>query len=517
MNISEMLARNARTLPNDIALVERTPSKQLRKEITWKEFDERVNRIANALIARGIRKGDRVIHWMMNSINWLEAYLAIVRTGAWAVPLNFRFTSQDLKYCIDIVEPRALILDEQFIEKVKAVNDQHRSIRSYIAIGQNLPHDMESLEDLIIKSPSKPVEVEISEEDPCGLYFTSGTTGTPKPILLTHKNMECAAITEVVHGLRKPGDIFIILKPLYHTGDKIHWLASLIIGGPAVIQREKITPQIIFETIHEEQGTVAMLLVPWIHDILTALDSGELKKEKYDLHCWHLVLLGAQPVPPSLVKRWKEIFPEMQYEVNYGLTEAAGPGCIHLGIGNEHKLGSIGKAGFNWEARIVDEKNEDIAPGEIGEIIVKGNGVMEEYYKNPEKTAETIKNGWLYTGDMGRMDSDGFIWLVDRKKDVIISGGENVYPVEVENVLQSHPKIHDVAVIGLRDERSGEIVVAVIELEPDVSESIKKEIVQFCEENLPRYKRPRRIIFDKVPRNPTGKIEKSKMRQRYTG
>jgi len=419
---------------------------------------------------------------------------------------------------VDIAEPKAMILDEQFIEKVEAVSDhQHLPIKKYIVAGQSLPHDMEGFEDVITHSLSQPVQMEIREEDPCGLYFTSGTTGTPKPILLTHKNMECAAITEVAHGLRKPGDVFLLLKPLYHTGDKIHWLGSLILGGPAVIQREKITPQAIFEAIHEERGTVAMLLVPWLHDILTALDSGKLKKEEYDLSCWHLVRLGAQSVPPSLVKRWKKNFPAMQYEVNYGLTEAAGPGCIHLGIGNEHKLGSIGKAGYNWEARIVNRKGEDVTPGEIGEIVVKGNGVMKEYYKNPEKTAETIKNGWLYTGDMGKMDSDGFIWLVDRRKDVIICGGENVYPAEVENVLQGHPKIHDVAVIGLPDERLGEIVVPIIELEPDVPESIEKEIFLFCEENLQRYKRPRRIIFDKVLRNPTGKIEKLRMRKRYVG
>jgi len=515
MTISEMLARNARVFPNVIALIERVPSKHLRRQITWKHFDERANRIAHALTARGIRKGDRVIHWMTNSINWLEAYFGIIRTGAWAVPLNYRFSSRDFNYCVDIAEPKAIILDEQFIERVEAAHYKSLPAKNCIVVGDTLPHDMERFEDVTAKSPSAPVQIEVRDDDPCGLYFTSGTTGEPKPILLTHKNMECAAITEVVHGLRKSGDVFVVLKPLYHTGDKIHWLASLILGGTAVIQREKITPHAIFEAIHEERGTVAMLLVPWIHDILTALNSGELKKGHYDLSCWRLVLLGAQHVPPSLVKRWNEHFPNMQYEVNYGLTEAAGPGCIHLGIGNDQKLGSIGKAGFNWEARIVNDKGEDALPGEIGEIIVKGNGVMKEYYKNPEKTAATIKHGWLYTGDMGKMDSDGCMWLVDRKKDVIISGGENIYPAEVEEILQSHPQIHDVAVLGLPDKRLGEIAAAIIELEPDVRKSMEEEILLFCEENLPRYKRPRRIIFDKVLRNPTGKIEKIKMKERY--
>jgi acyl-CoA synthetase (AMP-forming)/AMP-acid ligase II len=517
MNISEMLARNARVFPEEIALIERVPSKNLRTQITWRQFDERVNRIANTLVTRGVEKGDIVMHWMMNSINWLEAYFGIVRIGAIAAPLNFRFTEKDFKYCVDVAEPKAVILDEQFTDKVEALRHPLLSPDRCLVNGERTPKGMESLENVMAQSESAPMEIMIEDEEPCGLYFTSGTTGNPKPILLTHKNMECAAITEVAHGLRKSGDIWVTLKPLYHTGDWIHWLASLVLGETSVIQREKITPRAIFDAIHEERGTVAMLLIPWLQDILTSLNSREIKIEDYDLSCWRLVLLGTQHVPPSLVLRWKEKFPQMRYEVNYGLTEASGPGCIHLGMEDEHKLGSIGRAGFNWEARIVDDKGNDVPRGEVGEIVVKGNGVMREYYKNPKTTAETIKNGWLYTGDIGKMDLEGFIWFVDRKKDVIICGGENIYPVEVEEVLQGHPKVHDVGVVGLPDQRLGEIVTAVIDLEPDVPKSsdIEKEILLFCEKNLPRYKRPRRIIFDKVPRNPTGKIEKTKMKKNY--
>jgi acyl-CoA synthetase (AMP-forming)/AMP-acid ligase II len=320
---------------------------------------------------------------------------------------------------------------------------------------------------------------------------------------------------EVVHGLRKRGDIFAILKPLYHTGDFIHWLSSLILGEPAVIQGDKITPQVIFETIQEERITVLMLLVPWIQDILTELEASKLKKEDYDLSSWRLVLFGAQPVPPDLIHCFREKFPHLEWELNYGLTEASGPGCIHLNSMDTHKIGSIGKPGVNWEARIVNEKGEDVKIGEVGEIIVRGNGVMKGYYKNPQKTAETIRNGWLYTGDIGRIDSDGFFWIVDRKKDVIISGGENIYPVEIEETLRRHPKVHDVAVIGLTDERLGEVVAAVIELKNCVSESVKEEIQQYSDEKLPRYKRPRHIVFDKVIRNPTGKVEKVRMKEKY--
>ena len=319
MNISEMAARNGRMFPEGVALVERGLTREVRRQITWKQFDERINRIANGLIGRGIKKGDCVMNWMMNSINWLEAYLGILRAGALAVPLNHRFTIPDVKYCLDVVEPKAIIFDEQFTDQIEAVVKPFNSVKSgnCIVVGEEVPAAMERFEDLIAQSSSRPVEMEINDEDPCAVYFTSGTTGPPKPILLTHKNMESIAITGVVHGLRKPGDIFIILKPLYHAGDKMLWFGSLILGGPAVIQRGKITPQVIVEAIHEERITMVMLLVPWVLDILAALDRGEIKKEDYDLSSWRLVLFGAQPVPPHLVRSFKEHFPHVEYEVYY--------------------------------------------------------------------------------------------------------------------------------------------------------------------------------------------------------
>ncbi len=295
----------------------------------------------------------------------------------------------------------------------------------------------------------------------------------------------------------------------------MHWFGSLVVGGRATILPE-MSHKNLFDAVHRERGTVAFLLVPWAQDVLGALDRGELKIEDYDLSCWRLLHMGAQPIPPSVVRHWKEYFPDMEYDTTYGLSESTGPGCVHLGIENEHKVGAIGRAGYTWETRIVNENGEDIAPGEIGELLVRGGGVMREYYKNPEKTAETLKEGWLYTGDMAREDDEGFIYLVDRKKDVVITGGENIFPVEVENVLQSHPGVYDTAVIGIPDERLGELVTAVID--PQTGATLtEEEINEFCEKNLPRYKRPRRIYFDKVPRNPTGKIEKPKLREKYAG
>jgi acyl-CoA synthetase (AMP-forming)/AMP-acid ligase II len=514
MTISDMLAKNAAIYTDETALVEIKPSENKRFEITWKEYNDRANRIANALIDRGIGKGDRVIHLMMNSISWLEVYFGIIRTGAWAVPLNFRFTSKDIKYCADIAEAKVIIYGKEFIERIDAIKSQLHNVVSYIFAGENILSGTESLNSIINNSSPKPTGILLGEEDACGLYFTSGTTGQPKPILLSHKNMKFAAIVESQHHFQKHDDNFILLPPLYHTGAKMHWFGSLITGSRATLLKE-ISPRYIFEAVDRERGTIVWLLVPWVMDILEALDRGELNKEDYVLRSWRLMHIGAQPVPSSLIKRWKKYFPNIQYDTNYGLSESTGPGCIHLGIENEHKVGAIGKAGYNWQVRIVDDKGKDVAKGKVGEIIVKGDGVMKEYYRNPEKTSEAIKDGWLYTGDMAKMENDGFIYFIDRKKDVVITGGENIFPIEIEGILLNHPKIYDAAVIGIPDDRLGEIAIAVVDPKPDINLT-KEEVMTYCQDNIPKYKRPRHIVFDKVPRNPTGKIEKPKLREKYS-
>ncbi len=514
IHIGEMLARNARMYPNDVALIERIPSEKKRREITWKQFDEMANRFANVLIHKGIKKGDKVIHLMMNSIDWLIAYFGIVRTGAWAVPLNFRFTGNDIKYCCDVVEPKLMIFSEEFIDRISEIKDNLPTVKDYIFVGKEVPSYAEPFERLLEKSSPNPPNIEITYDDPCGLYFTSGTTGTPKPILLTHKNMVCACITENAHHYQTKKDKFILIPPLYHTGAKMHWFGSFMVGGSAVILKG-ISPEWILEAISEEKGTVIFLLVPWAQDILLKLDSGEIKLKDYQLSQWRLMHIGAQPIPPSLVKHWKEYFPNMAYDTNYGLSESTGPGCVHLGIENEHKVGAIGLPGFNWETRIVDEGGNTVKMGEVGELIVRGDGVMREYYKNPEATAKTLRNGWLYTGDMAKQDEDGFIYLVDRKKDLIICGGENVFPVEVEDFFHAHPSVKDVAAIGYPDERLGEVVTVIIDVVPG-KVLTEEDVLKYCEK-LPKYKRPQKVFFGEVPRNPTGKIEKPKLRKKYIG
>lgn len=514
ITVPEMLARNARMYPGDCALVELKPSKNFRREITWKEFDAEANRVTNALLASGIKPGDRVIHWMMNSIDWLIAYFGILRTGAWVVPLNFRFTSQDFLYCAEISEAKTMIIGEEFIERVDAIKFRLAGINKYVAVAPQAPGYMSLYHDFISAASEASPEIQLQDAGSCSLYFTSGTTGQPKPILLSHNNLKCAAITEYAHHRQTKDDNFVLIPPLYHTGSKMHWFGSLATGSKATLISE-VTSKNILETVHNERATIVWLLVPWAHDILIAFEKGELRKDDYDLSCWRLMHIGAQPVPPSLVRQWKQVFPDMQYDTNYGLSESTGPGCVHLGVENEHKVGAIGRPGFNWETRIVDDKGQVLGKSQIGELCVKGDGVMMEYYKNPAKTSECLKEGWLYTGDMATMDEDGFIYLVDRKKDLIITGGENIYPVEIEDTLHNLNKIYDVAVIGLPDERLGELAVAIIDPKPGEILS-ENEVLEYCKKNLARHKVPRKIIFAKVPRNPTGKIEKPKLRELFS-
>lgn len=513
MNIVDLVYRNARLYPEDTAFVEVRSVSKVRTETTWKQFNERTNRLANALIARGVKKGDKVFWLGKNSITWLEAFFSIIKTGAWINPLNFRFTDENILYCSAAAEPSCFLFEEEYAGRIQGIRPKLPTCRKYICTGEEPFGDFEAMEKLIAEgSPAAP-PVDIRDEDELGLYFTSGTTGAPKPILLQHKNLFAPAVNEVTGLSLTKEDSLLMMPPMYHVAMG-HLLGSMLTGAKTALLTEAVTPKAILDVISTEKLRVAFLLVPWALDILGALDKGEIKKGDYDLKHWRILQMGAQPIPTTLIRKCREYFPEMQCHNTYGLSESSGPGSIHNRITSESKIGAIGKPGLLWDARIVNDQGEDVPQGSVGEIALKGMGVMKEYYRNPELTARTIVNGWLRTGDLARMDEDGYIYLVDRAKDLVISGGENVYPVEVEEVIQKHPKVRDVAVIGAPHERLGEIVTAVID---PVTEGAltQEEMMAYCDENLPRYKRPRKIIFGSVPRSPTGKIEKPKLREKY--
>ena len=532
MPVTDLLIRNAREHGDEVALVELNPGMQdprkvsfkefelvqqtqphpFRHEITWQVFNEKANRVANMLIAGGIEKGDRVAILMFNCLEWLPIYFGILKTGAIAVPFNFRYTSNEISYCADLADVSALFFGPEFVTRLQVNLDELILGRTLIYVGDNCPEFAQSYYQLVADYPSSEPGIELTNDDFGAIYFSSGTTGFPKAILHKHLSLYQAAEMEAVHHHTGRGDCFLCIPPLYHTGAKFHWMGSLWTCSKAVLLKGT-KPDVILKAVSDEQCTIVWLLVPWAQDILDALDRGELKISDYKLDQWRLMHIGAQPVPPSLIRHWKDYFPEHQYDTNYGLSESTGPGCVHLGLENIGKVGAIGVPGYRWECKIVDENGVTVKQGEVGELCVKGPGVMTEYYKNPEATKEVLRDGWLFTGDMARQDEEGFYYLVDRKKDVIVSGGENIYPVEIENFLEEYYKVKDVAVIGLPDKRLGEVTGAVIAVK-DGMECTAEEINRFCTQ-LPRYKRPRVIIFADVPRNATGKIEKPALRKRY--
>ncbi|MBR2835335.1 MAG: acyl--CoA ligase [Coriobacteriales bacterium] len=553
MPITDLLRNNAKNYGNEVALVEINPQIQevrhvtwrdydlvesdkaqaYRREITWRVFDEKSNRMANLLLSRGVHKGDKVAILLMNCIEWLPIYFGILKTGATVVPLNYRYTSSEIEYCVNKADVNVLIFGPEFIGRVEEVVPTLHQNRLLFYVGDDCPTFAESYSELTANCSSADPMIELTDDDEAAIYFSSGTTGFPKAILHKHRSLSQSAVVEQKHHSQTHDDVFLCIPPLYHTGAKMHWFGSLLSGSKAVLLRG-VSPKYIFDAVSEEGCTIVWLLVPWVQDILVALEQQDLRKEDYKLDQWRLMHVGAQPVPESLIKRWKQWFPTHDYDTNYGLSESIGPGCVHLGVENIDHVGAIGVPGYGWKTKIVDEKGNVVKPGEVGELCVQGPGVMTCYYKDPVATAETIVDGWLCTGDMAQLDKDGFIWLVDRKKDVIISGGENLYPVQIEDFLTQHPCIKDVAVIGLPDPRLGEIAAAIIEVKPgvlgdtklsdeamesglkhfDSEDDLRADVEQFCC-GLPRYKRPRRIIFADVPRNPTGKIEKPKLRKMY--
>ena len=535
MPITEILERNCKLYGDDVCLVEVNPEVKdnrrvtwkeyeliesnsptyYRREITWNVFNEKANRFANLLIQRGIKKGDKVAILLMNCLEWLPIYFGILKTGALAVPLNFRYSADEIKYCVELAEADILVFGPEFIGRVEEIADEIMVNRLLFFVGEHTPIYAEDYLAQTMNCSSQSPMIRVTDEDDAAIYFSSGTTGFPKAILHNHTSLMHACKVEQNHHSTRKEDTFLCIPPLYHTGAKMHWFGSFLEGGKAILLKGT-SPEVILRTASEEQCTIVWLLVPWAQDILDALDRGDIQLENYKLDQWRLMHIGAQPVPPSLIKRWMAYFPNHQYDTNYGLSESIGPGCVHLGVENVHKVGAIGKAGYGWQTKIVDEHRNTVAKGEVGELAVFGPGVMTCYYRDPKATADVMDDeGWLYTGDMAQEDEDGFIFLVDRKKDVIISGGENLYPVQIEDFIREYNAVKDVAVIGLPDKRLGEIAAAIIEIK-DGFECTQEDIEKFCMK-MPRYKRPKKIIFADIPRNPTGKIEKPKLRKIYCG
>lgn len=525
MLVTELLKNNARLYPDQEALVavetgavvpfDEAAYRAARRCVTWSQFNGIANQVANYYRAQGLGPGSKVAILLMNCLEWLPLYFGILKAGAVAVPLNFRYTSADIVRNAAFVEAEALVFGTYSEPAVTAALPALTGVRSFIYLGEadRCPAYAQTWEACISRADeTEPAQVPAPEQD-AAIYFSSGTTGAPKAVVYTHRTLEGACLMEHGNHHQTHGDVFICIPPLYHVGAKLHWTGNLLMGAKGVLLMGfRVEP--FFETMWREGVTIAFLLLPWVQDILFSLDSGTLDPGRYDLAAWRMLHMGAQPIPPSVVRRIRAAFPQLDCEVSYGLTEAGGPGCLNLSADRMDKLGSVGVPTSGWEARIVDPRGADVPAGEIGQLLLRSDHMMRCYYRDPDTTAAALEGGWLHTGDLARTDGDGFYYIVGRMKDIIISGGENIYPVQIEDFIRTHEVVEDVAVFGLCDCRLGEAVAAQIQLKPG-STCSEEEMREFCA-RLPRYQRPGRFFFGEVPRNPTGKIDKVALRKKYS-
>lgn len=517
MNFANYSRINALKYENKTCLIERNPSKNQRRELTWKEFNDQVNRVANFLNRTlGIKKGDYVLHLLNNSLEWIVTYFGIIKLGAIVIPLNFRFIGKDIQYAAEISEPSVFILGEEFLKEVRPIKKDLETVKSFVVVGEGSPSGMIPYSDMVSSGDVAEAIVDVKDGDDLALMFTSGTTGNAKPVVHTHGSLNATAAG---NGMSFPLDIddnYLIVHPLYHSGAMFLWTPYYASGATGTLILACRDPRWIIEAMDEERGTGVFLVVPLCVDLINRLQDGEIVLKNYDLSTWQYLMTGAQPVAHKIFESLMDLLP-CKIIHTYGVTEGGGGATwsIHQ-VDILRKPGSIGKPNFGVEGKIVDENGNEVPPGVVGENIIKSERLMKGYYRNREMTARSVKDGFFYTGDLVRMDREGYYYIVDRKKDMITSGGENIYPIEIEDVLHEHPGIDDAAVIGYPDERLVEIVLAVVQLKQGASLS-EEEVVEFCKSRLARYKVPRKVVFDEVPRNPTGKLMKPALREKYSG
>lgn len=523
MLVTDLLRRNASLWAQETALVavdasELAEPQQVqtllqRNVLTWEEMNRQANQIADFYHAIGIRHGSRVGLMMKNCIEWLPIYFGILKSGAVVVPLNFRYSADSAVYSIRFADLDALIFDESASAVIQQILTRTLNLRSFLYVGkrEECPAFACPISDVWEKySGDEPNTPPMDPEEDAAIYFSSGTTGAPKAVVYSHATLAAACDRELYHHKQIHSDCFLCIPPLYHVGAKLHWMANILVGAKAVLLKGFTVPA-FFRVVQQEQVTIAFLLLPWLQDILVALDEGSVNADQNALASLRLIHTGAQPIPPSVVEQLRRRFPQISLGISYGLTEAGGPGVLNLSSEDIGRSGSVGLPPPGWQAKIVDDTGAETAPNIPGELLLKGPHMMSRYYKNEDATAEALAGGWLHTGDIARRDEDGYYYIVDRKKEVVISGGENIYPQRVENFLRQLSGVKDVGVFGLRHCRLGEAAVAQVELAPGFSYT-EEAVLDYCQ-GLPRFERPLRVFFGHVPRNPTGKIEKQVLRQ----
>ncbi len=499
--IGEVLARWARRMPDKEAVVFQE------KRLTYGELNERVNRLANGFLDMGIQNGEKVAVLFMNNVELVECYLACWKIGAVVVAINFRLTGPEISYQVNQSDSKAFIYGRMFQETVNTITDQLPKVQHYICPGEIGSGNIIDYEELLTgKSPKDP-DIFVSDDDPAFILYTSGTTGKPKGAVLTQKNLLMEVINFSIEAELRRGDRTVFAAPLFHVAAIMQCFTLLFLGGTVVIM-EQFDPEEMLKLIEVEKITVAQIIpVMWI-SILALPNVGG-----YDTSTLRTAISGAAVLLTEVLEKALKLFPGIGIYNIFGQTETTGGMTTLHPEDAFNKMGSVGQRMINSEARIVDDDDRDVPVGKVGEIIYKGPTVLKEYYKNPEGTAEAMKGGWFHSGDLVREDEDGYIYVVDRKKDMIISGGENIYPAELEEVLFAHPKILEVAVIGVPDPRWGENVKAVVV--PEQGESLtQEEVIDYCKKHLASYKKPKTIEFiEALPRNAAGKVLKFELRK----
>jgi fatty-acyl-CoA synthase len=512
--IGEVIARNSRLIPSREAVVYGN------RRFTYSQFNARINQLAHALLALNIKKGCKVAMLMHNCNEFLEAYIAVAKIGAIGVPLNFRLGPEEIKYIVNHSDSEAFILGEAFVQNIKSIQKDLPQVRSYISVSEKPVEGMLHYESWIAKCPDSEPLILVEEDDPAFIMYTAGTTGKPKGAVLTHKN-------EIVHWMlmgmfvrSEPGIAEMIdladdfksfaAPPIFHLAAWAYCQFVLFSGKTVVLPTEVFNPEYIMKTIEEEKIN-AIILVP----VMTFFTLLLPDLQKYDTSSLKLWISGAAILPTETRKQIGQHFPNVKLFDLFGQTEMSPVTCGLRPCDAAGHEGSVGKPVPFVEVRVVDENDNEVAPGQVGEAVYRGPTVMKEYYRDPEATANSMRNGWFHSTDLFRFDRDGFLYVVDRKKDMIVSGGENIYPAEVEEIIYRHPKIVECAVIGVHDEQWGESVKAVVVCKKGECLT-EEEIVEHCKLHLASYKKPKSVDFvDALPRNAAGKVLKTELRKKY--
>ena len=502
MNIGFLLANSTLRHSGKTAVVDN------HRSWTYSQLEARCSRLSGAFLKAGLVPGDRIALLSFNTVYLVEAYLAAVRVGLVAVPVNFRLSGKEMAYIIGNSEARCLVYGPQFGETIDDIRGDLASVEFFICPGRSNNPEALNYERFLEGGNAVPCTTDLSEHHPCQVMYTSGTTGRPKGAVISHGNV-IWNLFNTIHGREdREGQRSIIVGPLYHTAAlNNHLTIQIALGGTSILV-EKFDPEALLQVIVDQRATTISGSPAMYNLLLQHPGAGD-----YDTTSITKCTAGAAKLPMAAKQRLMDFFPNINgiYDV-YGCTEAS-PCIAILGAkASLRKDGSVGRPLPFLSAKLVDKKGQALPPGEVGELVCQGPNVMKGYHNNPQATAEAIQNGWLHTGDLARSDEEGFLYIVDRKKDMIISGGENIYPREVEEVLHTHPAVADAAVVGMPDSLWGESVRAFIKIRPG-QQLTEAEVLSHCRQYLAGYKKPRRIDFiDEIPRNPSGKTLKRQLR-----